>query len=159
MAKTPSSLHTLCVAWLYRKHFRCDRNFRNGNAGQPLYPRDEVGKCSSLFLLKETPNSDFRKKVGILSQLAGFFRRVRPVSNLAPSTKLPISICQLFWNAQVGEYSQDCPRGYSWNLYRRRCVLKFTSGWSYDECIFGKVNLRCVIIGSLVCTQKCLPRL
>ena len=108
---------------------------------------------------REPPIRIFGKKVGILSRLAGFFRRVRTVSNPAPSTKLPISICQLFWNAQVGEYSQDCPRGYSWNLYRRRCVLKFTSGWSYDECIFGKVNLRCVIIGSLVCTQKCLPRL
>ena len=34
---------------LYRKHLRCDRNFRNGNAGQPLYPRDEVSKCYLLF--------------------------------------------------------------------------------------------------------------
>ena len=29
---------------------------------------------------------------------------------------------------QEGNYSQDCPRGYSWNLYKRRCIISFTSG-------------------------------
>ena len=102
----------------------------------------------------------FGKKLGFCPNWPDFLGGWEqcPILLLPPNYRYQY-ICQLFWNTQVGEYSQDCPRGYSWNLYRRRCVLKFTSGWSYDECIFGKVNLRCVIIGSLVCTQKCLPRL